>query len=138
MKKALLFVSLLGVISALILRYSVDLGICSGQDYRCVTSTDTMEWIAYFFIPVFVFSSFSYFMPESVFSAWWKFARISVPAIFLLIILISQGILHSDPSGSLGGGAIFNQIFDFYASLALYLVFVLGSVIQIIRGYFRK
>ena len=75
------------------------------------------------------------FLPTRYFRMWWRFARFAIPTVFLSLILISQGALHSST-----GGSFFNMDdgFDLLGTYILFTIFILGSVAQIIRGYYRK
>ena len=72
---------------------------------------------------------------DTTFQYWWKFAKFGIPVTFLLIIAINLGLLNSPTQGSLGWGGIFNDVINFYASLIIYATFIIGSLIQITRGY---
>ncbi len=67
-------------------------------------------------------------LPLVVFQYWWRFARYAIPLIFVLVTLINSGV-HHDPTGQL------QNLFDVPALILLYAIFTLGSVVQIVRGY---
>lgn len=69
-------------------------------------------------------------LPQTAFQYWWRFARIAIPIIFVLVTVINSGI-HHDPVGEL------QNIFDVPALILLYSIFTLGSIIQIMRGYLQ-
>ncbi len=86
---------------------------------------------------VFIFSVLNLLMifilkwlPQTAFQYWWRFARIAIPIIFVLVTIINSGI-HHDPVGEL------QNIFDVPALILLYSIFTLGSIIQIMRGYLQ-
>jgi len=84
---------------------------------------------------VLFFSLLTYKMLHRVFHSWWNYARIAMPVVISIIILVSFDFLHSETAGSLGWGSIFNDVVDaFFITLALTL-FTLGSLIQVYRGY---
>lgn len=84
------------------------------------------ESIFIFFI--FIFSFISYLAPERVLVSWWKFARIAIPAVFIFSLIINLELHHS-PSGQMQG------VLDAPALGMLYLIFTIGSLIQIWRGW---
>jgi len=84
---------------------------------------------------ILFFSLLTYKMPHRVFQSWRNYARIAMPVVISIIILVSFDFLHSETAGSLGWGSIFNYIVDaFFITLTLTL-FTLGSLIQVYRGY---
>lgn len=68
------------------------------------------------------------FFTKNAFTAWWKFAKYGIPVIFILSLAIGLELHHS-PAGQWQG------MFDAPALGLLYLIFTVGSVVQIIRGY---
>lgn len=82
---------------------------------------------------VLFFSIITYKMPERIFRAWWGFARIAVPVILFLTVVINLKLHHSP-----GGWMNMDADVDRAAFLLMYIVFVIGSLIQIARGYFQK
>jgi len=67
-------------------------------------------------------------LPSRVYQRWWKFARWAIPVVLIISTLINSGIHHS-PNGEL------QNIFDIPALILAYSVFVIGSIVQIWRGY---
>jgi len=87
-----------------------------------------------FFMPIIFFFSFlTYKLPNRVFTYWWKFARLAIPAVFFLVILINLR-LHHTPGGWMN---LDNEI-DLLMIYLIYGLFTLGSVIQIVRGFRSK
>ena len=116
-----------------IFRNSVTLNLCEKREYDCRQNYDTLEISLYIFVFVLFFSIITYKMPERIFRAWWGFARIAVPVILLFTIVINLKLHHSP-----GGWMNMDADVDRAAFVLMYVVFVLGSLIQIVRGYFRK
>ncbi len=133
LRRCILISSFIGSFFILIAMNSVDVGICEKSAYSCRTILDTIEHIFYFFLFILFFSLVTFKMKEVVFSAWWKFAQIAIPTIFLISFIISLGLHHS-PGGFFN---IDNEI-DVTAYFLMYSIFVIGSLIQIYRGYRRK
>ena len=82
---------------------------------------------------VLLFSLVTYKAPERIFSAWWCFARIAVPVI-LFVTILSNLKLHHSP----GGWMNMDDDIDRAVITLLYIFFVIGSLIQIVRGYFKR
>ena len=87
-----------------------------------------------FFMPIiFFFSLLTYKLPNKVFTYWWKFARLAIPMVFILVILINLR-LHHTPGGWMN---LDNEI-DLLMTYLIYGLFILGSFIQIVRGFWSK
>jgi len=84
--------------------------------------------VSLFFPFILFFLLGTYFAPERVFAAWWKFARIAIPAIFIPILLINLELHH-------GPQVKMPELFDIPALIFLYSVFTIGSVWQIWKGW---
>lgn len=78
------------------------------------------------------------FALKSTWSHWWKFAKYAAPLCFALIVAINFGVLHTTSYGTFGVGDMLNQAYDMWALGLVYAVFVVGSLVQIARGYFAK
>ena len=129
-KNTILAVSILGVLILYALFNTREFGIC---EIYCGAAINKYQDTFLFFPFILLFSLITYKLPESVFSAWWKFAQIDIPTIFLISFIISLGLHHS-PGGFFN---IDNEI-DVTAYFLMYSIFVIGSLIQIYRGYRRK
>ncbi len=89
---------------------------------------------AILFFPVFLFFSIiTYKMPFKAFEYWWRFARFTVPLVFMLSIPVSLGLFHSP-----GGFLNLDDLTDFILYASIGLLFTIGSIVQIIRGYRAK
>jgi hypothetical protein len=66
---------------------------------------------------------------------WWQFAKYAIPVCFTLIVAINLGLLHTTTYGTFGWGDMLNQTYDFIGLGVVYGVFIIGSLIQIVRGY---
>lgn len=137
MKKILLIAMLIGTTVLIISTYTVQIGICTRLDYGCRYFFDALEQIGYFFPIVLVFSILTY-KSDAIFRYWFAFAKYGIPITLLLITAINVGVLNSPTQGSFGWGGIINNVIDFWVSVTIYAVFVVGSLIQIGRGYYRK
>lgn len=123
-KKLVLFGSMFLVVMFSILILFVDV-----LHYKFCSTTCINIGESFFIFPfIFLFSLITYFAPGQAFKAWWKFARISIPIIFILSLAINLE-LHHDPQGEL------QNMFDLPVLIFLYSIFVIGSVIQIYRGW---
>lgn len=82
-----------------------------------------------------VFFTFSTLRSQISFSYWWRFAKYAVPITFVCVVAINFGVLHTNTYGTFGWGGMLNQMYDIWGLSLVYSVFVVGSLIQIIRGY---
>ncbi|MFN3188129.1 MAG: hypothetical protein ACK42D_01110 [Candidatus Paceibacteria bacterium] len=78
---------------------------------------------------ILLLSLITYKMSESVFVAWWAFAKYAIPIILVLSFIVNAGF-HHNPAGQ------WQDMFDVPVLFALYGIFAVGSVVQIVRGYF--
>lgn len=97
-------------------------------DIYCSNFTNYYHRSFLFFPFLFLFSLITYFAPERVFAAWWKFARLAIPLIFIPILLINLELHH-------GPQVQMPQLFDIPALIILYSIFTIGSVWQIWKGW---
>lgn len=134
MKNIVLIGSVTAIFLVFISRNVVDLNICNNLDYVCRTIWDTIENISYFFILLFIFSLLTFFMHSRVFNSWWKFARIAIPVILFISTLINLKLHHSPSGGVLN----MDDMFDLPILFLMYVVFVVGSLVQIYKGYRNK
>ncbi len=126
-KKIVLAVAIIGVLIMYALFHTRELGIC---EIYCGSAINKYQNISLFFPIILFFSLITYKLKDSVFSAWWKFARFAIPVVFLLSFIISLGLHHSP-----GGFFNMDDSIDLIRYFVIYTVFVLGSLIQIYRGY---
>lgn len=84
--------------------------------------------VSLFFPFILLFSLITYFAPERVFAAWWKFAKFAIPVIFVLLLIVNLGLLH-------GKNDAWPALIDIPALIFLYSVFTLGSIWQIWKGW---
>lgn len=79
-------------------------------------------------LPLFIISSITYRMHERVFRAWWNFAQWWVP-----VIVVVTFIVNAQPHN----GSFFNMDAFFNAVIIgfFYVIFVLVSLIKIVRAY---
>ena len=83
-------------------------------------------------ILVFLFSIITYKMQEDVFRAWWNFARWFVPVIMFVTFLIG----FADTGGGVAGAA--GDSFSYFILGVLYAIFVITSLVKIVRAYRGK
>lgn len=133
MKKIVFLISAAATSLMLIFRNTTELNLCGKREYDCRQTYDTLEISLYIFVFVLFFSLVTYRMPERIFRAWWGFARFAVPVILFLTVVINLKLHHSP-----GGWMNMDADVDRAAFLLMYIAFVIGSLIQIVRGYFRK
>ncbi len=139
MKKNLVVINvfLLGILSAFIYVQGYDgpkFCILIDHSDRCFylyqVIRDTLQVFMLAFLPITVLVCL---FREIVVRTWWKFARIAIPIILVISTLINLQLHHSS-----GGFMNMDDMFDIPALILIYTVFILGSLIQIWRGYKQK
>lgn len=125
--------SLLGLFILVLSRYSVDVGICSKTNFYCRDIFDAIEHILYLLPIVLFFSTITLFLREAVFQAWWSFAQVAIPIILLISFVISLELHHSP-----GGWFNTDNEVDIVMTAGMYVLFILGSVWQMYRGFREK
>ena len=133
-KKIVVLISVLGSVAAFVANNSVNLGLCLKPQIDCRTSYDTAEHIFYFFPVLLLVSIFSLLVSDS-WGHWFRFAKFAAPACFVMIVAINLGVLHTSTYGTFGWGSMLNQTYDFVGLGLAYGIFVVGSLVQIFRGY---
>lgn len=130
LKKIILLGSLVGTATIFILKNPVELTFCLETEYLCRMKYGIAEETFYIFPIVLLFSVITYNLSGLVFYEWFKFARITVPILVLASLLQSFSIYY--PQGF--------RLIDLDSLLIpfLYTFFILGSIMQILRGYYRK
>ncbi len=115
----------------LIILFTIDeLSFCRSIGLkRCpIHITDSKEAFLFPFLVMFLLSLLTYKMKDEVFRAWFRFALWFVP-----IIIVFQYIFMN----SRGGGYIGNNDFAIFFTSVFYIIFILVSLIKIIRAYKR-
>lgn len=130
MKKFILGLGFLVTTVIFLLEYNL-IQICELSNYDCRDVVNIFGRTLLFFPLILFFSLITYFMPPRVFTTWWNFAKYSIPIILVLSFIINAG-LHHNSTGQ------WQDIFDLPMLFILYGVFVIGSLVQIIRGFRKK
>ena len=128
MKKLVLLISVVGMSLILLRGNSVDLQLCEAVDTACRLGYSTVWKISLFFPLILLFSIITYWMPTRVFKSWLTFLLISGPLILLITSFIHIGFLLPNTD-------MYVQGFGMLVIFILYGIFILGSVISIVRGY---
>lgn len=126
-KKSVLILS--GIVSILLITLDRvgTFRLCGANTYG--SCMDVVYNVIIFFLPVlplFLFSLITYKMPEGVFQAWWRFARVFVP-LAMFLILITPAYTH-------------NWMFPVTkgtVAVALSGLFVLTSLIRVVIAHRR-
>lgn len=87
------------------------------------------------FFPLLLLSLITYKMRDEVFHAWWNFARWWVPVIIITTLLLNKA---GGGGGGMGGGGLPSGMLDFVVLVLLYAVFVIVSLVKIVRAYNKK
>ncbi len=128
MKISALVGGLIAIVLLFIFRYSVDLGMCAPADYDCRTTFSNLA-LALYISPIFTFFAVVTIFLKEPFRLWWPFAVTTAPIIFIISVIILSGFHHT------GGGFInIDSDIDAFFILLMYLLFIIGSIVQIIRG----
>jgi hypothetical protein len=122
--------SFVGCVALWIVFNPVTFGMCG--DY-CNPLIDQYQNVFLFFPAIFIMCIFSW--NKYIFHRWWSFAKFTIPVCFLLLLAINYGVLETPTQGSFGFGSLVNSAINFWASVLVYSFFILGSLIQIFRGY---
>lgn len=80
-------------------------------------------------LPIFFLSLITYRMKDEVFLVWWGFARWWVPVIIAVTLLLE----NAGGGGTLG----MNKDFTAFILIILYSIFVITSLIKIVRAYLK-
>jgi hypothetical protein len=130
MKKrtSVLFISIIGSVIAYVLFHSRQTGLCN---FYCGDLINKIQDAFLFFYIVLLFSVITLKVSDQVFLAWFKYIKFAIPTVFLCALFINLGILHSSPG-------TWQEMLDWPAVFLLYVLFTLGSILQIIRGYYQK
>lgn len=127
-KTSLLLVSFLGIFLVPIIK------LIPFEIYQPLGFSPYVEFIfnvSLFFPFILFFSLLTYKLPSHYWRRWWRFARIAIPVIFALSILINLR-LHHTPSGGLMD---FDNILDVPAHIVMYSIFVIGSIWQLYKAW---
>jgi len=133
MKKTLFFTSIIGIFLALVIFFFGRSEFCYNS-LSCQNLFDNviikvfLFFCFFVFLPLFPFSLLTYRLHDSVFRAWWNFARWFVP----IIILITFWLEANDHGGGWGVGSGLGTIFIL---VPLYAIFILTSLWKIVRAY---
>ena len=100
--------------------------------YSCLNNYDgiLLNWLVFLVLNLF-FLVLIFLIARSSYKKWWSFSKYASPLVIIIISFISLGV-HHNPIGQL------QNIFDIPILITVYLIFILGSIIQIIRGYQSK
>jgi cell division protein FtsW (lipid II flippase) len=131
MKIIVLLLSIIGTVSVYLTRNSVPLEFCLATDKDCRNVYDSLENILYFVPLVLVFSLITYWLPVRVFNSWLKFLLVWGSLTLLVTTLIHTGYLLPDRD-------VYSNGLKTLITFLMYGIFVIGSIITIVRGINRK
>lgn len=107
------------------------------DDYSSITCLQNFDGIGFSWFVLlsaaFLFSFILNLGSKSIHQQWWKFARIALPLTLLIATVINLRFHHNN-----FGTFNMDNMFDLPILILLYLIFILGSIIQIWRGYQSK
>jgi hypothetical protein len=121
--------AVLVIITTLVIDFSDLSRICDST--QCDNAFGFILQSTFFLSLLFLlFLGLARFFLGSDISYWWKFARITVPVIFIISTIIGLGFHHT-----VGGFMNMSAALDLPALVAMYVFFSAGSLVQIYRGY---
>ncbi len=135
MKKVVLFSSITLVVLLMIMRESLNVLVGCDSNMFCYRYFELIHNVLLFTPIILFFSLLTYQLKDAVFNAWWVFARYATPLAFALLIIINSKVLHPSTAGSMGMGDIVLHAYDMIATISVFILFSVGSLIQIFRGY---
>ncbi len=125
----IIFVTIIVIVLVFIAEYLKLDSNCISSKCLDVYNSVLLGWLIMSVITLLL-ASFLFFFQEKVLRMWWKFARIAIPVILVISTVINLGFHHT-----VGGFLNMSDMFDIPAQMLMYSIFVIGSVIQIVRGY---
>jgi len=84
-KRNVFIIGTIGLISYLISKYSVDIGICNNYASRCSDISYLFVIFSLIFVAVFIFSVITLKLKESTFEIWRNFSIWAIPFSLMLI-----------------------------------------------------
>ncbi len=130
-KKNILWISGIGGGLAIIFLFPTESGICGRDNYSCRQTANALLMFFGIFFPLFLFSLITYKMKDEVFESWIFFAKWFVPLLVAATLFFQGG----GPSGGFGGAV--SDWFDAMILGALYVIFIVTSLIKIISTFLK-
>ena len=109
---------------------------CDGNNWCSVQEDSIFGLVLFSFAPLsflFLLSLITYKMRDEVFRAWWGFARWWVPVIIVVTLLLQ----NAGGGGGLGIGGAVSSAFDALILIVLYSIFIIISLVKIVRAYLK-
>ena len=128
-KYTLAVLSIFGTFLLILFSNPVFWGLCASLDYTCRENYTNLEQVFWIFPVMLFFTSLTFLLKKDIFYKWWSFARISLPVLLILLFAVSFEIHHS-------AHGQWQDLFDRLFISILFGVFILGSTVQLVRGYF--
>ena len=130
MKIFILVASILGTGLLTLRGNAVDLYLCEAIDTSCRLFYANVWQVSPFFPLVLLFSLATFSLPQQAFKNWGKFLLVWGPLTILITTLVHLEYFHSD-----GGFMNMDTAVDTTIIYTVYIIFILGSIISILRGY---
>ncbi len=129
-KKTILFVSIFMAAIAIVSGLFEPFRLCGDSWRSCMDLNFAFSQLIFPSLPLFIFSTITFFLRDSVFHAW---ARFAVPATILSMLAIF--FMQDSGSGGFGPQLSFGK-----GDVALItgLLFVVISIVIIVREYLRR
>lgn len=135
MNKKILLVFGLGSCFLILIRSEViwDFFVSTGTVSILEDNFELVHNVLVFFPIVLICGVLALLAPNTAFQAWARFSNLTVPVVLLLTFIINLNLHHTS-----GGFMNMDADIDLLFVLFLYVVFIIGSFVQIIRGSMTK
>ncbi len=129
MKKVFYFLLLTSVVLILSDYFALNKYLC--ETYSCSSKIEgtLLDWFIIITINLLIVIILK-FINVNCFASWWKFSRVATPVILIATFIVNLG-LHHNP----GGWFNIDDAKDMFLYFVIYGLFIIGSLIQIYRGY---
>lgn len=94
-----------------------------------------IEYISSFSLIILFFSLITYKLPSRVFISWWIYARVAIPVVLISLMFIATNLIQSSLSRAAGWLPSLDELVLMIQTLLLFILFIIGSIVQIYRGY---
>lgn len=122
------WISLIGSIAYLVFLYPTELGLCQDLEYSCREVYSNVATVFLLFPPILFFSAALKYLNRNVYEKWWNFAKFCIPVAFVIICSVSFQVHHLEHGQ-------WQDLFDELIIISIFSIFIIGSLIQIARGY---
>ena len=130
-KKLMLIISFVGTSALVFVANPVGTGLCESINYDCRELYSSLEAVLLVFPIMLLSVLFTLLFKRSTYQFWWQYARIAIPITLISLIAVSFEFHHATHGQ-------WQDLFDEVFVASILTVFTLGSLIQLLRGYWAK